>query len=72
MFNQDNRHTDTVDTLEQVAENAGRYLRKLLDENPTIETGVESLATAIRNEPVKASLITLGIGLVLGHIFRRH
>ena len=63
---------DKKDGLEAVAESAGRYARKVLEQGSHVSENVDSVASAIREEPVKASLIALGIGVVLGMIFKRH
>jgi hypothetical protein len=59
------------DELEATAEDLGRQVRKFLNESPEIGETASSLAAAIRKEPVKASLVAIGVGFVLGILFRR-
>jgi len=62
---------DPQDEIEAIAENAGRYARKVLDETHHLADSADSITDAIREEPVKAALIALGIGAVIGMIIRR-
>jgi len=63
-----NGSEDLVSHLEHAAENAGRYARKVFEETTD---GTNDLTDAIREKPVKAALIALGIGVVLGALLRR-
>jgi len=58
------------DEIETIAATAGRYARKMLDETHHIAEGADGVAAAIRAEPVKASLIALGVGAVIGMLLR--
>jgi len=57
--------------LEDMAESAGRQARKFLEQNAIISEGTDALATAICEKPVKSMLLALGVGLLIGKIFRR-
>ncbi|MGB9154113.1 MAG: hypothetical protein WCD70_13620 [Alphaproteobacteria bacterium] len=59
---------DIVHTLESAAESAGRYARKAFDQSAD---STDALTIAIREEPVKAALIALGIGVLIGAVLRR-
>lgn len=59
---------DIVTNIEAAAEHAGRYARKVYEQ--TAESS-DALTTAIREEPVKAAFIALGIGVLIGAIIRR-
>jgi len=54
------------DEVEAIAEHAGRYARKIFDETKHVSENTDAFVAAIREEPIKASLIALGIGAVLG------
>ncbi|MDR3449547.1 MAG: hypothetical protein P4M15_07360 [Alphaproteobacteria bacterium] len=58
------------DEIESIAETAGRYARKAVEEGRHLAEGGEGIVTAIREEPIKASLIALGVGVVLGALLR--
>ena len=62
---------DVADKLEEVAENAGRYARKVVDQAPSLSEGTATVANAFREDPVKYSLIALGVGVVVGLILNR-
>ena len=62
--------TQLGDDLEAIAESVGRYARKAFDETHISESA-GTLADTIRDEPVKAALTALGIGIVLGMIIKR-
>ena len=59
---------DLVNALETAAENAGRYARKAFDQSAD---STDALTIAIREEPVKAALIALGVGVLIGVLLRR-
>ena len=66
-----NEQAETKDELEAIAENAGRYARKMLDETHHLGDNADAFIGAIRQEPVKSTLIALGVGAVLGMLLRR-
>jgi ElaB/YqjD/DUF883 family membrane-anchored ribosome-binding protein len=64
------------ENIEGLAENAGRYARKVMDEthhvSDKIGENADTLAGIIREQPVKASLIALAVGTLFGMLLRRH
>lgn len=59
---------DLACQLEHAAESAGRCARKFFDQSAE---STNDLTTAIREEPLKAAMIALGVGVVIGAIIRR-
>jgi ElaB/YqjD/DUF883 family membrane-anchored ribosome-binding protein len=58
------------DELESIAENAGRYARRFLDEAGDMDHAGAFVA-AIREKPVQSALIALGLGAVIGMLLKR-
>jgi ElaB/YqjD/DUF883 family membrane-anchored ribosome-binding protein len=59
------------DELEAIAENAGRYARKVLDETQGLGEHADAFVALIREKPIQSALIALGIGALLGVVIRR-
>ncbi len=58
--------------LRAVANNAGRKVRSLFNTaNDEIHHAGETVTTQIRSNPIQSSVIALGLGVVLGALFRR-
>jgi len=58
--------------LREVASKAGRTVRNYFDAACNEVThGTETVTTQIRQKPVQSSMIALGLGFVLGALFRR-
>jgi len=58
------------EAIEVAAEHAGRAARKMF-EKATQGEGIDTLSAAIHDEPVKAVMISLGVGVLLGLLIRR-
>ena len=60
------------DDLEEVARRAGSHVREFAD---SAEHGLKdaggAVATKIRENPIQSSLLALGMGLVVGMLYRR-
>ncbi len=59
------------DQLEAIAENAGRYARKVLNETQNVGEHIDAFADVIREEPIKAALIALGVGALIGMLIKK-
>jgi len=58
--------------LRDAAEKAGRKVRTFLHSaSDEISHASDTVTTQIRSNPVQSSLIALGVGFVLGALFRR-
>ena len=71
---EDIRHTasNIGDDLEAAANTAGRKVRQYFDTaSDEITHAAETVTTQIRNKPVQSSLMALGVGFVIGALFRR-
>jgi ElaB/YqjD/DUF883 family membrane-anchored ribosome-binding protein len=62
----------TKDELRQAANKAGRRVRDLVETaTDEIVHAKDTVTTQIRTKPVQSGLIALGVGFVLGALFRR-
>lgn len=60
------------DELRDTANRAGRKVRGFIDSaSDELSHASDTVTTQIRSNPVQSSLIALGIGYVLGALFRR-
>ncbi len=59
------------DDLEEIAENAGRYARKMFNETPQVGAAADHIVEAIKAEPVKSAFIALGVGALIGVLLGR-
>jgi ElaB/YqjD/DUF883 family membrane-anchored ribosome-binding protein len=58
--------------LRAAANKAGRTVRNYFDAAcDEVSHGTETVTTQIRQKPVQSSMIALGLGFVLGALFRR-
>ena len=73
-FKKEARHAaaDVKDGLEDVARRTGHHVRELADSaEHSIESAGATVTAKIRNNPVQSSLIALGLGLLIGTLYRR-
>ena len=60
------------DDLEEAARRTGHHIREMADSaGHSLKGAEQALTVKIRENPVQSSLIALGIGLVVGRLFRR-
>ncbi len=60
------------DAMSEYAHNAGQKVRQFFSTTSTeVGNAAQKVTTEIRNKPVRASLIALGAGFVLGALCRR-
>ena len=58
--------------VENVANNAGRKARNLVDSaNDQFNETTDMVTSRIRNNPIGSSALALGLGFVIGALFRR-
>ncbi len=58
--------------LKSAAKGAGRKVRDMIDTaSDEITHAKETVTTQIRTNPVQSSMVALGVGFVLGVLFRR-
>jgi len=63
---------DTVDSLSDYANQAGRKVRGFIDSASDEFSNVSEKVTGeVRNNPVRSSVIALGVGFIVGALFRR-
>ena len=69
---QDNSVMEAKENLRDVANQAGRKVRGMIDSATSEITHAKDTVTSqIRTKPVQSSLVALGVGFVLGALFRR-
>ena len=82
MFNSPAKETHSInlkdgtcemgETLHDAAHNAGRKVRDMLHTaNDELSHARDYVGTEIRSNPVRSSVIALGVGVLLGTMFRR-
>ncbi len=63
---------DTVTTLQNSANEAGRKVRSMVNAaSDEISHASEKVNGEIRSNPVRSSMIALGVGVLLGALLRR-
>jgi ElaB/YqjD/DUF883 family membrane-anchored ribosome-binding protein len=63
---------EMADNLHNAANNAGRKVRSMVNNTShNIAHASEYAGTEIRNNPVRSSIIALGVGVLLGCLLRR-
>ena len=63
---------DTARDVRNAANTAGRKVRGFINNaSDEISHAGETVTTQIRNNPVQSSAIALGVGFILGALFRR-
>jgi hypothetical protein len=73
-YSQDDNQTgrNVVDNISDYANQAGRKMRSFMDTaGNEFSHASERVTTEIRNNPVRSSLIALGLGYVLAALIRR-
>lgn len=66
-----NRAAHSID-LNEVAASAGRQVRNLIDSaSDQLADASDKVVSEVRANPVRSSAIALGLGFVLGALFRR-
>lgn len=64
--------TEAKQELREVANSAGRKVRKLFDSTrEELNHATDQVTTQIRSKPVQSSMIALGVGIALGALLRR-
>ncbi|MFZ4125147.1 MAG: hypothetical protein ACOYJ2_03635 [Rickettsiales bacterium] len=82
MFNSPAKETNTInlkdgscemsESLHDAAHNAGRKVRSMLHTaSDEMSHARDYLGTEIRNNPVRSSVIAVGVGVLLGALLRR-
>ena len=67
-----NRLDRAANDVERVAVSAGRKVRGLMDSaNNQISDASDAVTGEIRSNPLRSSAIALGVGFVIGALFRR-
>lgn len=67
-----NSSEDVGNEFARVANKAGRHVRELIDSaNDQLSEASEKVTSEIRSNPIRSSAIALGIGFLLGALFRR-
>lgn len=67
-----NASEDIGNEFERAANKAGRQVRGFIDSaNEQFSEASEKVTGEIRNNPIRSSAIALGLGFVLGALFRR-
>jgi ElaB/YqjD/DUF883 family membrane-anchored ribosome-binding protein len=62
----------TEDNVVNAAESAGRKVRDFIDEaSEKIHTATDKVTSEVNHNPMQSTLAALGIGFVLGMLFRR-
>ena len=63
---------ETKDDIREVANKAGRKVRKLVHTaSDEFAHAKDTVTTEIRSNPVRSSFVALGLGVVLGALLRR-
>lgn len=63
---------DSKTNMDDMAEKAGRQVRGFIDSaSSQISDASDRISGEIHDNPVRASLVALGVGFVLGVLFRR-
>ena len=63
---------DTADDIRATANRVGRRARNLFNTaSDEISDAADTVTTYVRKSPVQSSFVALGIGFVLGALFRR-
>src|SRR4051812_5879026 len=63
---------DTADDIRTTANKAGRKVRNLFNNaSDEITDAADTVTTYVRKSPVQSSMLALGIGFILGSLFRR-
>jgi len=71
---EDMRHgaNDMRHDFESTANNAGRKIREYFDTaSDEITHAADTVTTQIRTKPIQSSMVALGVGFILGALFRR-
>lgn len=82
MFNSPTKETNTInlkdatcemgESLHDAAHNAGRKVRSMLHTaSDELSHARDYMGTEIRSNPVRSSVIALGVGVLLGALLRR-
>ncbi|NBX02467.1 MAG: DUF883 family protein [Alphaproteobacteria bacterium] len=70
--NLQNAANDVKDDLQNAANQAGRKVRSLYNTaSDEISHASETVTTEIRSNPIRSSVIALGVGVLLGALIRR-
>lgn len=63
---------NVIDDISDYANQAGRKVRNIIDSaTEELSHTQEKVTSEIRNNPVRSSAIALGVGFILGALFRR-